>query len=132
VAAQLDVLFGDVRVDAIKIGMLADSGVIRAVAGCLDRYRPPFVVLDPVMVAKSGDRLLASEAVATLVSELLPRVDLITPNLGEAADLLGIAPARDEAAMTDQAERLADLGAKRVLLKGGHLDSPLSNDVPRL
>jgi hydroxymethylpyrimidine/phosphomethylpyrimidine kinase len=129
VTDQLEVLLGDIRVDAMKIGMLANSAVILAVAACLDRHRPPYVVLDPVMVAKSGDRLLQPDAVATLVAELLPRVDVITPNLGEAADLLGTEPASDEAGMRAQAEQLSALGAKRVLLKGGHLDSPLSTDV---
>ena len=88
VTAQLVTLLDDVRVDAVKIGMLSRAEVVRAVVEVLDRYAPPRVVLDPVMVAKSGDRLLAAEARGAVRDELLPRVDLITPNLPEAADLL--------------------------------------------
>lgn len=129
VTAQLEVLFADIRVDAVKIGMLANAEVVRAVVDCLDRHRPAHVVLDPVMVAKSGDRLLASGAVSILAHELLPAVDLVTPNLAESAALLGEPPAGSVDAMRAQAERLSDLGAKRVLLKGGHLDLPSSADV---
>ena len=88
VTEQLDAVFDDVRVDAVKIGMLATADVIDAVAAVLTARRPPFVVLDPVMAAKSGDRLLAADAVAHLRGVLLPVVDLVTPNLPEAADLL--------------------------------------------
>ncbi|GAB3475716.1 bifunctional hydroxymethylpyrimidine kinase/phosphomethylpyrimidine kinase [Nocardiopsis coralliicola] len=126
---QLAVLLDDVRVDAVKIGMLGDADVIAAVAEVLDSYRPPHVVLDPVMVAKSGDRLLAEEAVAALREVLLPRADLVTPNLPEAADLLGEKEVGDLAAMEEQARRLLAAGARRVLLKGGHLDGPESADL---
>jgi hydroxymethylpyrimidine/phosphomethylpyrimidine kinase len=129
VTAQLVALLDDVRVDAVKIGMLANAEVIRAVIGVLDRYAPRHVVLDPVMVAKSGDRLLAPEAVGVLREELLPRVDLITPNLPEAADLLGEPEITDPEDMPAQAEGLAGLGAKQVLLKGGHLDGQSSVDL---
>lgn len=129
VTAQLVTLFEDVRVDAVKIGMLANAEVIRAVVDILDRYTPPYVVLDPVMVAKSGDRLLAENAVRALRTELLPRVDLVTPNLPEAADLLAEPAVTDSADMPAQAERLAALGAKQVLLKGGHLAGQSSVDV---
>lgn len=129
VTDQLEVLFSDVRVDAVKIGMLANAEVIRAVVASLDRHRPAHVVLDPVMVAKSGDHLLAPEAVSVLVSEMLPAVDLVTPNLGEAAVLLGETKATTVEAMVGQVERVSALGAKRVLLKGGHLDLPVSTDV---
>lgn len=126
---QLVTLLDDVRVDAVKIGMLANAEVIRAVTAVLERYSPRFVVLDPVMVAKSGDRLLAPEAVGALRDELLPRVDLITPNLPEAADLLGEAEIGSPEQMPAQAERLAALGAKQVLLKGGHLNGESSVDL---
>jgi hydroxymethylpyrimidine/phosphomethylpyrimidine kinase len=99
------------------------------VVSALDRHRPRHVVLDPVMVAKSGDRLLAAEAVAAVRDELLPRVDLITPNLPEAADLLGEPEATDEVAMADHTARLIKLGAHRVLLKGGHLSGAASVDL---
>jgi hydroxymethylpyrimidine/phosphomethylpyrimidine kinase len=129
VTAQLVTLLDDVRVDAVKIGMLSNAAVIRAVVDVLDRYAPPHVVLDPVMVAKSGDRLLAAEAVNTLRESLMPRVDLITPNLPEAADLLQEREITDSAEMRAQAQRLAGLGAKQVLLKGGHLAGQSSMDV---
>ena len=129
VTSQLVTLLDDVRVDAVKIGMLANAGVIRAVVEALDRYAPPHVVLDPVMVAKSGDRLLAPEAVEALRDELLPRVDLVTPNLPEAADLLGEDEVRDADAMAAQVQRLVGLGVKRVLLKGGHLEGQSSVDL---
>lgn len=131
VTAQLTTLLDDVRVDAVKIGMLANAEVIRAVVAVLDRYNPPNVVLDPVMVAKSGDRLLAAEAVAVLRDELLPRVELITPNLPEAADLLGEREVTESAGMPGVADRLAGLGAKQVLLKGGHLRQGASVDLLR-
>ncbi|MBA8825263.1 hydroxymethylpyrimidine/phosphomethylpyrimidine kinase [Saccharopolyspora lacisalsi] len=129
VTAQLTTLLDDVRVDAVKIGMLANAEVIRAVVRVLDEYAPPCVVLDPVMVSKSGHRLLAAEAVEAMREELLPRVDLITPNLPEAADLLGTTELTGTHGMPEQAERLAGLGAERILLKGGHLNGDSSVDV---
>ncbi|MGI5120823.1 bifunctional hydroxymethylpyrimidine kinase/phosphomethylpyrimidine kinase [Marinactinospora thermotolerans] len=129
VTSQLDTLLGDVRVDAVKIGMLSTTGVIEAVAGAIDRHGLTRIVLDPVMVAKSGDRLLAADAIEAVRSELLPRADLITPNLPEAADLLGEPEAVDLDGMRAQAERLVKLGARRVLLKGGHLDGENSTDL---
>lgn len=129
VTAQLETLLDDVRPDAVKIGMLGDAENILAVTGVLDRYAPPHVVLDPVMVAKSGDRLLDPRAVGVLRDELLPRVDLVTPNVPEAADLLGELELAAVEQMPEQARQLADLGAKRVLLKGGHLPGESSADV---
>jgi hydroxymethylpyrimidine/phosphomethylpyrimidine kinase len=128
VTQQLDAVFDDVRVDAVKIGMLASADVVAAVARVLAERRPPYVVLDPVMAAKSGDRLLAADAVAQLRDGLLPLVDLVTPNLPEAADLLGVAEARDEATMARQLVELGRLGPA-VLLKGGHLGGPESPDL---
>jgi hydroxymethylpyrimidine/phosphomethylpyrimidine kinase len=130
VEQQLDTLFADVRIDAVKIGMLGTADLVRCVAGRLRRFAPPYVVLDPVMVAKSGDRLLAPDAVAALRDDLLPHVDLVTPNLPEAADLLGEDEARDEDTMRDQLERLGKL-CRGVLLKGGHLDGADSTDLLR-
>ncbi len=129
VTAQLDTLLGDVRVDAVKIGMLRSTEVISSVAAALERYDVGYVVLDPVMVAKSGDRLLAADAVAALRDRLLPRADLITPNLPEAADLLDDSEARDQPEMLAHAQRLLEFGAPRVLLKGGHLSGSTSDDV---
>ncbi|GBD43727.1 Hydroxymethylpyrimidine/phosphomethylpyrimidine kinase [bacterium HR40] len=129
VRAQIDAVFEDLPVDAVKIGMLGRSEVIRAVAAALRHWRPRWVVLDPVMVAKSGDRLLAPEAVASLREELLPLADLVTPNLGEAAVLLGDEPVRERREMGRVAARLQGLGARNVLLKGGHLGGPRSPDL---
>ncbi|TCO83813.1 hydroxymethylpyrimidine kinase /phosphomethylpyrimidine kinase [Plasticicumulans lactativorans] len=129
VREQLDTLFADVAIAAVKIGMLADPAVIDAVAEVLERKRPRHVVLDPVMVAKSGDRLLPAAAVAALRSRLLPLADLITPNLPEAADLLGLPQADSTTAMERQAAALRECGARGVLLKGGHLGGPASPDL---
>jgi len=121
VTQQLETLVADVRVDAVKIGMLATAELADAVAAFLRRHPSDVVVLDPVMVATSGDRLLADDAVAAL-RRMLPLASLVTPNLPEAGHLLGVEQARDVPAMREQALRLLDTGAARVLLKGGHLD----------
>lgn len=129
VAHQMDTLFADATVHAVKVGMLGTSEITEAVAEAIGRHALPNVVVDPVMVAKSGDRLLESSAVEALRSELLPRADLITPNLPEAADLLEEPEAADLATMRAQAARLLELGPRRVLLKGGHLSGGESVDV---
>lgn len=129
VRAQMDSVFSDLAVGAVKIGMLATPDVIRAVAGGLDAWRPSNVVADPVMVAQSGDPLLLPEAVATLIAEILPRARVVTPNLHEAARLLGAPLARDEAQMRDQGAAIRSLGARAVLMKGGHGDGPESVDL---
>ncbi|HEY1610634.1 MAG TPA: bifunctional hydroxymethylpyrimidine kinase/phosphomethylpyrimidine kinase [Paraburkholderia sp.] len=128
ITAQLDAVFDDIRIDAVKIGMLANAAVVRAVADALRRYQPPHVVLDTVMISKSNHALLVPEAVAALRDELLPLADLVTPNLPEAAALLGVAPATDEAGMVEQGDALRALGAKAVLMKGGHLGTGESPD----
>jgi hydroxymethylpyrimidine/phosphomethylpyrimidine kinase len=120
VTQQIDTLLADVQVDAVKIGMLADAGIVHAVAAALDRHQPPVVVLDPVMVATSGDRLLAAAAEQAMRTELIPRADIVTPNLAEAAVLLGCEPATDVGQGREQVSALLRLGARRVLLKGGH------------
>ncbi len=129
VAAQIDAVFADIAVDAVKIGMLDRPEVIARVAARLRHWRPRWIVLDPVMVAKSGDRLLREEAVASLREELLPLADLITPNLPEAAVLLGEEPIRERRRMGNIAARLQGLGARNVLLKGGHLREETSPDL---
>jgi len=121
VTAQLDAVLDDVRIDTAKIGMLAEAAIVETVAQRLEQARLPFVVLDTVMVAKSGDALLSPEAVATLRERLLPQVSLITPNLPEAATLLGCAQAQDETDMRRQGDALLQLGCDAVLMKGGHL-----------
>ncbi|MEV0528654.1 bifunctional hydroxymethylpyrimidine kinase/phosphomethylpyrimidine kinase [Streptomyces sp. NPDC050439] len=120
VTEQLDTLFADVAVDAVKIGMLADAAIATAVADALERHRPRYVVLDPVMVSTSGHRLLEADAVSVLRDRLLPLADLITPNLPEAGDLLGASSAHNRTEAVEQARALLKTGAQRVLLKGGH------------
>jgi len=129
IRAQLDAVFSDVRIDAIKIGMLSKPEVIEAVAERLRHYGAKPIVLDPVMVAKSGDKLLQPDAVATLVSDLIPLAEIITPNLPEAGVLLNREPPTDEASMIETIEGLGTLGSKAVLLKGGHLKGPQSFDL---
>jgi len=124
VVQQLETLVADVRLDAIKIGMLANAEIVAAVGDFLRRHenaRVGCVVLDPVMIATSGDRLLDDDAVQE-VRELMPLASLITPNLAEAAALLETRPACDLADMQAQAMALQELGAPRVLIKGGHRD----------
>ena len=128
VAAQLDSVFSDVRIDTTKIGMLAETDIVEAVAERLARYRVQNVVLDTVMLAKSGDPLLSPDAVKTLRERLLPHVAMITPNLPEAAALLETVHARNEQEMRAQGEALLALGCEAVLMKGGHLDDAESPD----
>ena len=129
IAAQMDAVFSDLSVDAVKIGMLSRPGAIRAVAAGLARHGARRVVLDPVMVAASGARLLTDDSLADLKALLLPAADLITPNLPEAAALLGAEPAGDEEEMRRQGEALLALGARAVLMKGGHGEGPQSVDL---
>jgi len=120
ITAQIDAVFSDLDVRAVKIGMLSQPAVIEAVAAGLDRWNAKNVVLDPVMVATSGDRLLNPDAVDVLKRVLIPRALVITPNLPEAAALLDEPLARNEDEMLAQAGRLRDGGAQAVLIKGGH------------
>ena len=129
VAAQMDAVFSDLAVGAVKIGMLGNADVIATVAAGLERYSQTNVVLDPVMVATSGRRLLAPDAVDALRKKLMPRALVITPNLPEAAALLDADEAADEAAMLRQARRLVALGANAVLIKGGHAGGAESTDL---
>lgn len=129
VAAQIRDVFADVRVHAVKIGMIASADIVEAVAHALASHRSTPLVLDPVMVAKGGASLLAREAVDALTRRLLPLATVLTPNLPEAAALLGEAEAPDRETMADQANRLLALGPKAVLLKGGHLPGNQSPDV---
>jgi hydroxymethylpyrimidine/phosphomethylpyrimidine kinase len=121
VSAQMDAVFEDIEFAAVKIGMLSRPAIIEAVAEGLRHSRAQNVVLDPVMVAKSGDRLLHEDAVAALRHHLLPLATVITPNLPEAAVLLDREEVEDEAGMIEAAALLRDLGPQAVLLKGGHL-----------
>jgi len=125
VAAQIDTLFADVRIDAVKIGMLGQQGVTRVVAERMAHWKPPHLVLDPVMIAKSGDALLERSAIDELRSSLVPQATIITPNLPEGGVLLDSRPVETVREMRRVAERLrrllADDGQRWVFLKGGHL-----------
>ena len=127
-AQQIDAVVEDIGVDAVKIGMLHDVGVVRVVADAIRRHRFAHVVLDPVMVATSGDKLITESTVDRLVDELFPLATLITPNLDEAAWLLRL-QAIDIDALEGTANLLQVLGAPAVLLKGGHLPGPQLTDL---
>lgn len=129
VAEQIRMVFADIRVDAVKIGMIANAGIARAVAEALKPHCGIPIVLDPVMIAKGGASLLDPEAVSALISQLVPLASLLTPNLPETAVLLGDPEASDRRIMESQAVRLTALGAKGVLVKGGHLANRESPDV---
>ncbi len=129
VAEQIDAIFADIRVDAIKIGMIANAAIAGAVADVLARHRDVPVVLDPVMIAKGGAALLAADAVDVLTTRLLPLATVITPNLPEAAALLHEPEARSREDMARQALALAEFGSSSVLVKGGHLEGHESPDV---
>ena len=126
---QIEAVARDLDVGAVKIGMLATRGLIEAVAEGLGRFPGVPVVLDPVMVAASGDPLLDEDAVETLRAVLMPRASLITPNLPEAAKLLGESSARTEAEMSAQAEALRRQGAGAALVKGGHGEGEKAVDI---
>jgi len=127
--AQMDAVFSDLNVDAVKIGMLSQPAVIETVAAGLQRHKMSKVILDPVMVAESGDPLLAEDAVESLVSHLFPLAQLITPNLHEAARLLECEMAETNDQMQEQASNLLERGAQAVLLKGGHSKGRDATDV---
>jgi hydroxymethylpyrimidine/phosphomethylpyrimidine kinase len=129
VAAQIDAVFSDLEVSAVKIGMLSQAAIIETVAKGLGRYRARNIVLDPVMVATSGDRLLAADAIEALRKVLIPGALVVTPNLLEAAALTGASVARNEQEMEIQARELLALGASNVLIKGGHGSGDESVDL---
>ncbi|KMW59461.1 Hydroxymethylpyrimidine phosphate kinase ThiD [Candidatus Rhodobacter oscarellae] len=128
VTAQIEAVLSDLDVAAVKIGMLATSEIIHTVAEALAGYDGP-VVLDPVMIAKSGDALLAEEAVATLREVLLPRATVLTPNLPEAGVLLGEPQAMSREEMLRQGAALGAMGARAILMKGGHGAGETCHDV---
>ncbi|PTW58725.1 hydroxymethylpyrimidine kinase /phosphomethylpyrimidine kinase [Breoghania corrubedonensis] len=129
VTAQIDAVYSDLDVNATKIGMLSRIDTMEAVAAGLERWAVKKVVLDPVMVAASGDPLIIDDAVDFLVKRLFPIVDMITPNLHEAARVLDSQVAQSRADMRDQAKRLKALGPAAVLLKGGHGTTGESADL---
>ncbi len=128
VVEQIDAVFADLAVGAVKIGMVAQLAVIEAVVAALQRWSPKHIVVDPVMVATSGDRLLNPGAVDALRTRLIPIASIVTPNLPEAAALLDEPLASGEAAIQRQGQRLLALGAPAVLIKGGHGEGSESID----
>jgi hydroxymethylpyrimidine/phosphomethylpyrimidine kinase len=120
VTAQIEAVAGDIGVDAVKIGMLANAAIVEAVAAAIEALDLPQVVVDPVMMAKRGDRLLEDEAVATMRTELLPRAHVVTPNIPEAEVLAGMT-ITSLADMHRAGQRILALGPRVVLVKGGHL-----------
>lgn len=130
VESQLDAVFTDLNIVAVKIGMLADANIIKVVANKIKQYQPKHLVIDPVMVATSGDLLLEHSAIDTLKHELIPLADIITPNLPEGSALTGKPVPTSEDEMSEMIADLRALGAKAVLLKGGHLEKDEnSNDL---
>ena len=128
IRAQIEAVFADLPPQAVKTGMLGDSQTICTVADSLAAVALPYLVIDPVMVAKSGDKLLADAAIATLRTRLIPLATLITPNLPEAGELLG-RPVTTRDDMPQAAADLLALGCHAVLLKGGHLAGDASDDL---
>ncbi len=129
VKMQIESVFSDLPPDSVKIGMLSCAEIISSVAERLSHFNAKNIVLDPVMVATSGDVLLQKDAVDSLKRDLFPLASIVTPNLQEAAVLLGEAPASNESEMESQAFRLVDIGVKAVLIKGGHGTGNESTDV---
>jgi hydroxymethylpyrimidine/phosphomethylpyrimidine kinase len=129
VTAQIEAIFEDFDVAAVKIGMLGDSSIVEAVATVLGRHRPRFVLLDPVLIASSGDLLTEPAVARAIEARLFSMLDCLTPNLSEAAALLGEPLAREEASMVGQGRALLGRGPRAVLMKGGHLESPETVDL---
>jgi hydroxymethylpyrimidine/phosphomethylpyrimidine kinase len=128
VTAQIEAIAGDIGVDGVKTGMLANAAIVEAVAAAIESLDLPRVVVDPVMMAKGGARLLDDEAVGTMLTELIPRAYLVTPNAEEAAALAGV-PVRTLNDAREAAKRIAALGPAAVIVKGGHLDSADAIDI---
>jgi hydroxymethylpyrimidine/phosphomethylpyrimidine kinase len=128
VTAQIEAIAGDIGADAVKTGMLANAAIVEAVAAAIESLQLPLVVVDPVMIAKGGDRLLEEEAVAALLAELLPRAHVVTPNVPEAEVLAGMSIA-SLADMREAGRRILARGPRVVLIKGGHLGGAESIDV---
>lgn len=128
VGNQIDAVLDDLEVNAIKIGMLSSVEIIELVCARMEMVDIP-IVSDPVMVAKSGDRLLRKDALEALCKRLLPIATVLTPNIPEAADLLGCDEARSDEEVLEQGKRLLDLGPQYVLMKGGHRSGPVCLDM---
>jgi hydroxymethylpyrimidine/phosphomethylpyrimidine kinase len=128
VTAQIEAVAGDIGADAVKTGMLANAAIVEAVAAAIASLDLPLVVVDPVMVAKGGDRLLEEDAIAALRSELLPRAHVVTPNIPEA-EVIAEMPIRSTDDMRTAGDRILAMGPRVVVVKGGHLDSPDVVDI---
>jgi hydroxymethylpyrimidine/phosphomethylpyrimidine kinase len=128
ITAQIDAVFSDLDVRAVKIGMVSRIDAINAIVAALTTWRPRHVVLDPVMVATSGDRLLAPDAIDLLRARLIPCATIITPNMPEAAALLDLPVATTEAEIEEQGKKLLAFGCPAVLIKGGHGEGAESAD----
>jgi hydroxymethylpyrimidine/phosphomethylpyrimidine kinase len=128
IGAQIDAVFSDLAVDAVKVGMLFRPTIVEAVAAGLARHQARNIVFDPVTVASSGDSLLGCDVLDVLRRQLIPRVLMVTPNLSEAAALIGASQARNESEMEVQAREILALGARYVLIKGGHATDFGEND----
>lgn len=129
ITAQIDAVFSDIEIAAVKIGMLSQIPVIEAVASALQKHGAKNIVFDPVMVTTSGDPLLAEDAVDAIKSVMLPLTDLITPNLHEAAKLTGMPLADTNSKMIDQANNMLAQNARAVLVKGGHSEDEMCADL---
>ena len=128
VRAQIDAVVADIGADAVKLGMLANAAIVAAVAAAIEALRLKNVVLDPVMIAKGGDRLLEPVAVDAVASRLLPLADVVTPNVPEAEVLAGIS-IDSRASMQEAGRRILSRGPRVVIVKGGHLEGPESVDL---
>jgi hydroxymethylpyrimidine/phosphomethylpyrimidine kinase len=128
VTAQIEAVAGDIGADAVKVGMLANAAIVEVVSAAIAELDLPLVVVDPVMIAKGGDRLLHEEAVEAIRAELLPRAHVVTPNIPEAEVLSGVS-IRSLHDMRAAARRVLELGPRIVIVKGGHLEGPESVDV---
>jgi hydroxymethylpyrimidine/phosphomethylpyrimidine kinase len=128
VTAQIEAVASDIGVDAGKTGMLANAAIVEAVAAAVEALEIPLLVVDPVMIAKSGDRLIDEDAIGALRSELLRRAFVVTPNIPEAEALSGTR-IRGDADRQEAARRILKLGATAVVIKGGHLPSPIIQDL---
>jgi hydroxymethylpyrimidine/phosphomethylpyrimidine kinase len=128
VTAQIEAVVGDIGVDGVKTGMLATAAIVEAVAAAIESLELPRVVVDPVMVAKGGARLLDDDAVGAMRAELIPRAYVVTPNAAEAEALAGV-PVRTLDQAREAAKRIAALGPGAVIIKGGHLESADAIDI---
>jgi hydroxymethylpyrimidine/phosphomethylpyrimidine kinase len=128
VTAQIEAVMSDLGADAAKTGMLGNAAIVEAVAAAVEDLQIPFLVVDPVMIAKSGDRLLDDEALGAMKSELIRKAFVVTPNVPEAETLAGISIRTDDE-RREAARRIHALGASAVVIKGGHMPSPTIVDV---